>query len=86
MGGQGHFHGEFHDAAVEHRKDAGHSEAHGAGVSVGSGTEGRGTPAENLAPGEELSMNLQADDGFVFHKFDSLLSMMMLFEWMFTTS
>ena len=65
--GQSHFYRVFHGPGVHHRQGARHARAHGAGILVGGGPEGRGTGTENLAAGFELGMHFQPDDDFVIH-------------------
>ena len=56
----------FNGLLVDHRKHAGHAEADRAHMRVGVGTGVIGTAAaEHLALGNELAMNLEADDGLV---------------------
>ena len=50
-----------HRAAIERRKRAGKTEAHRAHLGIGRCSEGRRAAAEDLAPGEELGVDLEAD-------------------------
>ncbi len=58
--------GELNGAAVEDGQRTGEAEADGADVGVGRRAEFVGAAAEGLGLGEELDVDLEADDGFVF--------------------
>ena len=73
VGRQGHLHHELHDLLVEDGQNPGHPEADGAGVGVGRRPELRGAAAEDLRLREELGMDLQPDDRFIFHYSEGLL-------------
>ena len=62
--GEGGGDGIIDGPAVQHRERAGQPDAHRADVGVGPGAERGGTAAENLGLGEQLGVNLEADDGF----------------------
>src|SRR4029453_8772127 len=52
----------LHHLLVQHRERAGHAQAHEAGVRVGRGAELGRAAAEDLAPGQELGVDLEPDD------------------------
>jgi hypothetical protein len=80
MGGEGHPESEFDHVAIQYGKHAGHTEAHRAGVGIGTCTEGRGTAAENLALREKLGVYFQSDDRFVCHEALHFVPMVMAFK------
>ena len=57
-------HGELHGAAVQDRQRAGQPEADGTGAVFGVGAEPRAAAAEDLGGGQQLRVDLEADDGF----------------------
>src|SRR6266478_5190459 len=59
-------HGHFDGAFVEYRESAGEAEADGTDVRVRRIAEARRTAAEDFCAGEELDVNLEANDGLVF--------------------
>ena len=58
--------GELDGALVEDGQGSGQAEANGADVGVGRGAEAVGAAAECLGLGEELDVDFESDDGFVF--------------------
>ena len=56
-----------HDRLVHNGQCAGHTGAHRAAVGVGRAAEGGGAGAEDLRPGGQLHMGLQADHSFPSH-------------------
>jgi hypothetical protein len=65
--GEAHPQCELDDFLVEHGQHPGHPRADGAGMAVRGGAEFRRAAAEDLRVREELGMDFQADDRFVFH-------------------
>ena len=66
--GQAGHNGVFHRLAVDNRQRAGQTQAHRADPAVGrSVLIIRRARAEHLAPGLQLDMDFQSDDGFVVH-------------------
>jgi hypothetical protein len=63
-GAHGHFDGTF----VQDGESAGQAEAHRADVGVWRVAEAGRAPAEDFRPGEELDVDFEADDGFVFRE------------------
>ncbi len=62
-GGEAGTHRELDDPPIQHRQHAGHAEADGAGVMVGRRAELRRAAAEDLRFGQQLGVDLEADDG-----------------------
>jgi len=67
VGSQSQAKGELHYLAVKDWKHSGHAKTNGAGEGIRSCTKLGGATAKNLAFGEKLGMNFQADNCFVFH-------------------
>jgi hypothetical protein len=61
-------HGHFDGALIENGKCAGEAEADGANVGVRRIAEARRAAAENLRFGEELNVDLEANDSLVFRQ------------------
>ena len=57
--------GTIHRASVQHRQRPGQAEAHGTDVRVGLRAERGAAAAEDLGGGQQLRMDLEADDGLV---------------------
>jgi hypothetical protein len=66
--GQGRAQSKLQDLLVENGQASGQARAYRAGEGVGLAPEEGGAGTENFALGQKLSMNLQADDRFIFHK------------------
>ncbi len=67
MGGEGGFHGKLDRPAVEDRQHPRHPLANHAGLGIGGRAEAGAASAEDLGFGQELGVDLQADDRFVIH-------------------
>jgi hypothetical protein len=59
---EGRTRGEFHGAAIQHRQRPRQAQAHRAQRGIGRRAEASGTPAEDLGGGQQLRVNLEADD------------------------
>jgi hypothetical protein len=63
---QTHAEGQLHGPPIRHRENTGMAKAKGTGLRVGGCAEIGGTPAEELSPGQELCVDFEPYDGFVF--------------------
>ena len=55
---------QLHRMTIEDRQRAGQAETDRAQRGIGLGAEARGAAAENLGGGQQLRVDLEADDGF----------------------
>src|SRR5262249_24528264 len=56
-----------HGGAIEDRQRPGQADAHGADMSIGLAAERAAAAAEDFRRGQQLSVNLEADDRLKFH-------------------
>jgi hypothetical protein len=65
---QPQFDGKFHGLPVHHRERPRLTGTDGAGLRVRFFPKCGGAPTEYFRPGQELGMDFQANNGFIFHK------------------
>ncbi len=64
---QGSLDGHDDRLAIQHRQSSGKTQANRTGIGIGRGSELGRAAAEDLGSGQQLGVNLEANDGFIGH-------------------